>query len=157
MASGTPVAVINSDFSQNEGRRPDSPIGWTAVPASSGSFYYFGSGPPYAFSFGAIDGIDDTVSQSISIAPGCCYAVSYFLTSSDTAHFLPTIDGAVLRDSSGASLEIDDTNPSLNPGTPGQTQFTGYFTTTSASVELSFAGARVQDYCDLQDILVTVF
>ena len=152
------MAIVNADFSLNSGTSPSSPDGWTVVPASADSEYYFGrSGGNSAFSFGAYATSDDTILQSICVDSGCSYTVSYYLRNSRDAHFFPAVDGAVLQDSAGASLEIDSTNPSLTHTTDNQTPFTGYFTATSTSVVLSFAGRLLLPaYLDLQDIQIRV-
>ena len=146
------MAVLNADFSENTGSRPDSPDGWTAVPASSGADYFFGPG----FSFGAVSNMDDTVSQIICVSPGCRYAVSYYITDGSSGAIFPAVDGAVLRDSNGVSLEIDSTNPSANQGTTPQTQYVGYFTATSSSAVLSFGGRNTCCFTDLTGIHIGV-
>ena len=97
---------------------------------------------------------DDTISQSINAAPNCRFAVSYYLTASATGRFFPAANGQALRDSTGASLEIDPTNPCANHGTNTQTLYTGYFVATSFTATLSFAGRDQIGYFDLQGITV---
>ena len=159
---GTPVVLVNGDFSQNDGsdRDGDTPNGWTVVPAPDGGVdYYFGTpdGVNSAFSFGATRSEDDTISQTISVSPGCRYAVSYYLTNSGTGAIFPAIDSAVLRDSDGNSLEVNSYEPSApNQGTIAQTHYVGYFTAVRATADLSFAGRNTDDFTDLQDIQITV-
>ncbi len=97
---------------------------------------------------------DDTILQSINAAPNCRFAVSYYLTASAAGRISPAANSQVLRDSTGASLEIDPTNPCANHGGKTQLLYTGYFVATGFTATLSFAGRDQIGYFDLQGITV---
>lgn len=126
------------------------------VQAATGSVYYFNQNPSAAFSFGATGSTNDVISQTISVTAGCTYAVSYYLSRSNTAgsDFFPAVDGVVLRGSNGLSLEVKPGDPCLDNGSASQVFYRGYFTATSSTAVLSFGGRNPPSYTDLQDIHV---
>ena len=92
--------LVNGDFSANSGVNDGSPIGWTVVPANSMSNYAFGGG---AFGFAAYDYEEDTVSQTVTLVPGCTYTLSFVLlvVGASPSQFTATLNGDPVLDGNG--------------------------------------------------------
>ena len=157
LPSGTPLPLVNGNFSDDSGETGDSgfngtsPLGWTVSPAADGKSAYL-YGPVYGngFQFGASGVDDDIVSQRITVQEGCRYQVLYTLTSLQESpnEFHPTINEAPLLDAEGGSLEVVD----LPAGTTND--YVGVFTAEADLVTLSFAGQDVDSYVVLVGVEV---
>ena len=130
-----PEMLVNGDFTANSGST-GSPIGWTVVPANSGSSYFFG--PDNAggyFAFAAVGPQENTVSQTVTLVPGCTYTLIFtLLTDGNTpAEFSATLNGNPVVDASGNPFSI------INPSS-GSSVDVSVFSAGTAVNTLTFGG-----------------
>jgi hypothetical protein len=137
--------VTNGDFTS-------AGLGWSFTAAASGSILSYLPGPPTCAGFGANQGLDDTISQTLSTVPGILYSISFQLNVG-TVHIGGNDNGNDFHATFGSSTLLSATNIS-------QQDFTTYnFTVVAgtASTDLVFSGRNGPNYSKLTGVVVQTY
>src|SRR5664279_3187955 len=102
VANASPNLVTNGEFAS-------AGSGWTLTRAASGSILDYLGGPPTCAGFGANQGLDDTLSQTLSTVPGNLYRLSFQLNVG-TVHLGGNDNGNDFRVTFGDSTLFAATN-----------------------------------------------
>jgi len=142
VANAGPNIVNNGDFALGG-------LGWNLTRASSGSILDYLAGPPSCAGFGANQGLDDTISQSLATVPGNLYSISFKLNVG-TIHLGGNDNGNDFHAAFGGSTLFSATNIA-------QQDYTTYeFTVVAGATftELAFSGRNGPNYSKLTEVVV---
>ncbi len=146
-AKATVCEGIAGNLVANCGFETDDLTGWTLTPASSGSRQFVGATTPnsggYAWNMGAIDLIDDVISQLLPTAPGRTYQIQFYYNS---AGDIPNGFTALWD----ASPLVDVTNTG---STMGYIHYS-FRVTGTGSDTISFGGYNTPGFDQLDDVSV---
>jgi hypothetical protein len=134
--------VANGDFALGG-------AGWNLTPASSGSILTYLAESPTCAGFGANQGLDDVISQTLSTVPGNRYSISFQL-SVGTVHIGGNDNGNDFSAAFGGSTLFSATNIA-------QQNYTTYTFTAvagAAFTDLVFSGRNGPNYSRLTGVVV---
>jgi|SRR5665213_469199 len=137
--------VTNGDFTSGG-------FGWSFTAAPSGSVFSYLAGSPACADFGANQGLDDTISQTLSTVPGTLYSISFQL-SVGTVHIGGNDNGNDFHATFGSNPFFSATNIS-------QQAFTTYnfmVVADTASTALVFSGRNGPNDCKLTGVVVQTY
>ena len=142
VANASTNLVNNGDFALGGS-------GWNLTRASSGSILDYLPGPPSCAGFGANQGLDDTISQTLATVPGNLYSISFRL-SVGTVHLGGNDNGNDFHAAFGGSMLFSATNIT-------QQDYTTYAFTAvagAAATDLAFSGRNGPNYSKLTEVVV---
>ncbi|HEX3897918.1 MAG TPA: InlB B-repeat-containing protein [Mycobacteriales bacterium] len=152
-ALGSDNLVQNCGFEQGVDGVGE-PTDWTLTPAASGSFVRVGGiDPPHSgaseMEFGAENGIDDTITQTLTTAQsGRTYHLSFWVACLGGDDFTATIDDV-------AGPNTDQSVFTASSGcTSGYAEHSADFTAGATAPTLVFAGRDPKTWVDLDDVVV---